>query len=494
MSAARAPHSRPPERRRAARPAARPAARALAALALLLAAGTASAQGGEPAAPTAPSGRAPGTAPPARPNLVLVLADDLGWNDVGYHGSRVETPTLDRLAAEGVRLEQFYVLQECTPTRAALLTGRHPVRYGLQEGVFWAWTRVGLPLEERTLAEALRAAGYRTAIIGKWHLGHHEPAYRPRARGFDRQYGMYTGIIDHFQHRYYEGIDWRRDGEPLREEGWATTLMGREAARLIDEHDFDARPLFLYFAPFAPHAPPQPPPEHAHRYDTVFASEMRRKYAATVTGMDDAIGAVVAALERRGVRDRTLIVFASDNGGDPALGASNDPLRGGKDDLWEGGVRVPALAVWPGVLPAGAAVDVPIHVTDLYPTLLARAGVAPDADPERPLDGLDAWPAIARGEPLPREEMLINVMGRQSALRAGDWKIVRSTGPAGLSVELFDLSRDPGEKRDLSRRRPDELDELSARLLRWQQQVVRPLGPYPERLPLGYRVPAFWGD
>jgi arylsulfatase A-like enzyme len=345
-----------------------------------------------------------------------------------------------------------------------------------------------MPLDERTLAEALRAAGYATVMVGKWHLGHHEPAYLPRGRGFDHHYGIYTGIVDHFQHRYYQGLDWHRDGEPLREEGWATTLMGQEAARRVEQHDFAAKPLFLYFAPLAPHAPPQPTPELLAGYDESFGDEMRRKHAAMVTGMDDAIGLVVAALERKGVLDRTLIVFASDNGGAPALGSRNEPLRGEKDQLWEGGVRVPALAHWPGVLPAGGAVEVPLHVTDLYPTLLARAGAS--AEQPEPVDGLDAWPAIARGEALPREEMLINLMGRQSAIRVGDWKLVRTSG----EVELFDLSRDPGEKRNLARSQPDRLDQMQSRLLAWQQQAARPLGPYPQTLPPGFRIPTVWGD
>jgi len=428
--------------------------------------------------------------PPPHPNIVILLADDLGWDDVGYHGSEIKTPRIDKLAADGVQLDQFYAMQECTPARAALLTGRHPIRYGLQEGVFWPWNKVGLSLKERTLPQALREAGYATTMIGKWHLGIFEPAYLPMARGFDHHYGgPYTGLMDYFQHRYYT-LDWHRDGHPLVEEGYATTLLGREAVRVIEQHDF-AKPLFLYLAFSAPHAPPQAPPEYVQPYASI-ADETRRTYAGMVAALDDQIGRVLDALAKRGVLGSTLVLFASDNGGSPPHGGRNQPLRGIKAELWEGGVRVPAVAWWPGVLPSGVVEKQPIHITDVYPTLLALAG----AKREQPLalDGFDVWGTLARGEPTPRKEMLINAMPKQSAIRVGDWKLVRTNNPSEFTVELFDLAKDPDEERDVSRQFPEQVDALEARLSAYQSQAVPALGPFPLNMPVGYQVPKVWGD
>ncbi|GAG39880.1 unnamed protein product, partial [marine sediment metagenome] len=172
-----------------------------------------------------------------KPNIVFILADDLGFKDVGYHGSKIKTPNIDKLASEGVRLEQFYVQPVCSPTRSSLMTGRYPMRYGLQVGVVRPWAQYGLPLEERTLAQALKEAGYTTAICGKWHLGHLDSKYLPTARGFDHQYGHYNGALNYFTHIRDKGLDWHRDDEPLREEGYTTDLLADESVRLIERHD-----------------------------------------------------------------------------------------------------------------------------------------------------------------------------------------------------------------------------------------------------------------
>ena len=224
---------------------------------------------------------------------MLLLADDLGWGDVGFHGSAIETPSIDALAAGGVDLSQFSVMPVCSPTRAALLTGRYPMRYGMQQGA------THLPLSERTLAERLRAVGYRTALVGKWHLWRH-PAYLPTKRGFDHQYGLYTGATDYFE-RTFAGSDepnWFRDDQPLLEEGYATDLIADEAVRLIRDHD-PRRPLFLWVSFNAPHTPLSVPERYAERYPDLAPGP--RLYAQVVSGMDDAIGRVVAALEDRGL-------------------------------------------------------------------------------------------------------------------------------------------------------------------------------------------------
>lgn len=423
-----------------------------------------------------------------RPNIVFLLADDLGWSDVGYHGSEIETPNLDRLAETGVRLEQFYTMQICSPTRAALLTGRHPSRYGLQGFVIRPHSDSGLPPSERTLAEVLHEAGYVTAITGKWHLGHAREEFLPTRRGFDHQYGSYNGSTNYRSHTRDGGLDWFRDDRPLVEEGWITELTGREAARLIREHDV-SRPLFLYVPFLAAHTPLMAPPEMKARYASL-ESGPRRVFAAMVTEMDREIGRIVEALEERGMRKNTLIVFASDNGANEGFGGDNDPLRGGKYMLYEGGIRVPALANWPGVLEAGRVERSPMHVVDWFPTLLGLAGVEPDASP--PLDGFDFWPTLAHGAPSPRTEMLLDVSPSWHGLRRGDWKLIvrfesgkdlrrrrrRSRKPLTemkrrvTAMELYDLAADPGETVNVLPDHPEIGKELSERLRVYAEQAA----------------------
>src|SRR5205823_3781658 len=252
------------------------------------------------------------TAAAPRPNIVFLLADDLGSHDVGWRGGEIKTPHLDKLARSGARLEQFYVQPVCSPTRAALMTGRYPLRHGLQVGVVRPWAQYGLPLEERTLPEALRDAGYETAICGKWHLGHFRPEYLPTRRGFDHQYGHYNGALDYFTPVRDGGFDWHRDDTECRDEGYTTHLLAKEALRLIRGRD-KAKPLFLYVPFNAVHAPHQVPESYKAPYASL--PEPRRTYAGMVAAMDEAIGQIAAALDETGIRKDTLIVFASDNGG-----------------------------------------------------------------------------------------------------------------------------------------------------------------------------------
>ena len=237
--------------------------------------------------------RAETSASPPRPNIVFIMSDDQGWGDVGFNGGDIQTPNLDRLAAGGARLEQFYTQALCSPTRAALLTGRYPIRYGLQIGVVRPHARYGLPNEERTLAHALREAGYRTAMSGKWHLGTAEPAFLPRQQGFDPHYGLYTGNFDYFTHRRDGGLDWHRNDEPIEEEGYSTHLLANEAVRLIDQH-ISTQPLFLYVAFYAPHfplqVPPKAPPPAAAR------GARRRPAAGRGAARAEGLGQIVAAL------------------------------------------------------------------------------------------------------------------------------------------------------------------------------------------------------
>jgi arylsulfatase A-like enzyme len=435
----------------------------------------------------------------ALPNLVIVLADDLGWNDVGWHSSDIATPNLDRLAAQGVKLERFYSHPTCTPTRAALLTGRYASRHGLQSAVLRPWEAHGLPLSEHTLAEALRQAGYRTALVGKWHLGAGAPEQLPTRRGFELHYGQYLGSIDHFTHRRMGGLDWHRNERATDDVGYSTELLAREAERVILEHDA-AQPLFLLAAFSAPHAPVQAPPEYLAR--TVHLAPERRVYGAMVAALDDAVARVHSALEQRGMLERTLVLFASDNGGSLTGGASNRPLRGGKAGLYEGGVRVPAFALWPGRLPAGAQSNAGLHFVDVYPTLLGLAGRASDERSE--LDGRDAWPTLALGRPSPHEELLLHAEPNRGALVVGDWKLVlngerpeedESVVPADRRVvELFQLAADPGERRNLAGAQSERTRELLERLEQRLASAAKPLGTYRREPPPGYRAPAVWGE
>lgn len=426
---------------------------------------------------------APTAGAEAPPNIVYIVADDQGWKDVGFHGSDIATPNLDRLAREGARLEQFYAQPMCTPSRAALLTGRYPHRYGLQTLVIPSAGTYGLATDERLLPQALQAAGYRTAIVGKWHLGHADGKYWPRQRGFDYQYGPLLGEIDYFTHSAHGTRDWFRDNQPVAEEGYATQLLGEDAVRLIDGHD-PATPLFLYLAFTAPHAPYQAPAAYLDRYAHI-ADPARRAYAAMITAMDDQIGAVLEALRRRGMRENTLVVFQSDNGGPRSarftgevdmskstIPADNGPYRDGKGMLYEGGTRVVALINWPGHIPAGVVVDEVIHVVDMYPTLVGRAGATITGS--KPLDGLDVWPTLAAGKPSPRQEMVYDIEPFRAAIRQGDWKLVwQATLPS--RVELFDLATDPSETTNLAARHPEKVAELQRRIESLAGEAVPPL-------------------
>lgn len=420
----------------------------------------------------------------SRPHVVHIVADDLGWKDVGFNGcTDIRTPNIDRLAAEGAVLEQFYAQPMCTPTRAAIMTGRYPYRYGLQTAVIPSVSAYGLDTTEWLMPQCLKEAGYRTAIVGKWHLGHADKRWWPRQRGFDYQYGAMIGELDYFTHDEHGVLDWFRDNEPVREEGYTTTLLGRDAARLIEGHD-PATPLYLYLAFNAPHTPYQAPQEYIDRYSSI-SDPTRRTYAAMVACLDDEIGRVVGALERKGMRGNTLILFHSDNGGTRnamfsgvmadmegvTLPCDNGPFREGKGTLFEGGTRVCALANWPGRIAPGR-VDGLIHVVDLYPTLAALAGASTDKC--KPLDGLDVWETIARGAPSPRTEIVYNIEPFRGAIRQGNWKLIwRTTLPS--SVDLYDISADPSEVQNVAGAHADLVSALQRRIDALAADAAKPL-------------------
>ena len=418
-----------------------------------------------------------------KPNIVYIVADDLGWKDVGFHGSDIKTPNLDRLAADGARLERFYAQNMCTQSRAALLTGRYPFRYGLQTIVIPSAGTYGLPTDEWLLPQALKAAGYTTAIVGKWHVGHADQKFWPRQRGFDYQYGPLLGEIDYFTRLAHGTIDWFRDNERVIENGYVTTLLGDDAVRVIEQHDADT-PLFLYLAFTAPHAPYQAPQEYLDKY-TGIEDPSRRAYAAMITCMDDQVGRVVKALEKQRMRKNTLIMFQSDNGGprsakftgevdmsQATIPADNGPYRDGKAMMYEGGHRVVSLANWPGKIKAGTVVDQPIHIVDVFPTLTGLAGVS--TNESKPLDGLNVWPVIAQGAASPRTEVVYNLEPFRAAISQGDWKLVWGI-VVPSKVELFNLKDDPSEQMNLADRNPEKVTELQARVQALAAEGVAPL-------------------
>ncbi len=416
------------------------------------------------------AGAAPASRP-APPNILFIVADDLGWSDVGWHGGFAKTPRMDALVRSGVELDQHYVQPVCTPTRTALLSGRYPGRFGPQ--ALAPSNLRAMPLGTVTLASLLKSAGYATSMAGKWHLGA-RPEWGPNHYGFDRSYGTMTGAADPWTHKYRKGNpyedSWHRDGRRLDEEGNATELVAAEAVRRLEERK---SPWFLYVPFHAVHTPVDAPDEYKKLYDGVkfhddpAKHDSRLRMAAMVSQLDAKIGQLVDVLEKTGQRENTLIVFTSDNGGieslknayvgkvgDSPLNSENDPLRGQKNTLYEGGIRVCAFANWPGKL-APRKVEAPMHAVDWLPTLAGLAGCKLEANG----DGLDRWAALQGAETAPRT--IYVAMRQGAALRHGTWKLI---APPKGKPQLYDLAADPFEKSDLAAEKPEILDDLSKRL------------------------------
>lgn len=430
-----------------------------------------------------------------KPNIVLVLADDLGWADAGCYGSpRIRTPHLDRLAAQGVRFPQFYANgPECTPTRTALLTGRYQQRVGGLEcaigtggvGRYDDAIRLaeqhalGLPASEPTLAKQLQKAGYATALIGKWHLGYEE-SFSPARHGFDHALYCLGGGMDYFHH-VEEGPEpvpvLRLNGQPEQREGYFTDLVAGEAVRWLAQRQ--GQPFFLYLPFTAPHSPyqgpgeklPAPLPPDSTRWRQ--SSAPPEVYAAMVESLDSAIGRILEALEKGNLSGQTLVIFTSDNGG--TASATPCGLRGLKGQTFEGGIRVPCIARWPGVLPAGTTYPHPAISFDLTASCLRAAGLPPDAS--MPLDGIDLLQRIAAKEPPPARDLFWRQRRGERiwrVAREGPLKLVALQEGAKLSEFLFDVQADPAESCDLASARPKDASRLREKLRAWEQ-AVRPV-------------------
>lgn len=394
----------------------------------------------------------------AAPNVVFIMADDLGWNDVGYHGSEIKTPNIDALVTQGVELDRYYAFPLCSPTRVALMTGRSPIRQGVDSPI---GPNGGLPLDEHLLPETMRAAGYQTFMAGKWHLGIERIASHPYRRGFDRSYGHLGAAVDYFAHNWLGGLDWHRNGEVLREEGYSTELITAEALDQIKTRD-KSKPMFLYVCFNAPHTPLQATPVYLERYPDI-ENPNRKVFAAMVSAMDDGVGQILAAIDAEGISDDTLVVWVSDNGGSLRAGASNEPLRGGKSSAFEGGIRVPGVVRWNGVLEAGRKLDQQVSAHDWFQTLTSAVGVKPQNT--KPFDGVDMWPALKDGTAVTRHETVIGVDGNYAIFHDG-WKLVEFTprNADRTTRHLFRIEDDPNEEDDLIEVKPDLAADLLARI------------------------------
>ncbi|XP_062594709.1 arylsulfatase B-like [Saccostrea cucullata] len=425
-----------------------------------------------------------------KPHILLVIADDFGYNDIGYHGSEIKTPNLDKLAGEGIKLENYYVQPICTPTRSQLMSGRYQIHTGLQHGVIRPPQPNGLPLDSPILPEKLKEAGYATHAVGKWHLGFYKKEYLPTSRGFDSYFGYLTGAEDYFTHERCFGkmcgTDLHENTSPANYSGvYSAHLFSQKAADVVKNHNTN-QPLFLYLPFQSVHGPLQVPEKYIQPYMHI-KDVQRRTYAGMVSAMDEAIGNLTDVLKQKGMWDNTLMVFSTDNGGQIHAGGNNYPLRGWKDSLWEGGVHGVGFVHGQMLKRKGIVSRDLIHVSDWFPTLVSMVGG--NLNGTQPLDGVDQWRTINDGStPSQRKSILHNIdplyppVGQRllsspfdnrirAAVRMGDWKLVtgfpgngswvppphmksqdmpKVNNEAEKNIWLFNITEDPNEHNDVS--------------------------------------------
>ena len=455
-----------------------------------------------------------------------MVADDLGWADVGYHGGDIDTPSLDALAREGVQLDRFYTTPICSPTRAALMTGRNPMRLGVAYGVILPWDTIGIDPAERFLPEAFLEAGYQTAMVGKWHLGHAQQTYHPNNRGFEHFYGHLHTEVGYFPPFANQGgKDFQVNGVSIEGDGYETFLLADEASRYIRERD-PQKPFFLYMPFLAPHTPLDAPPELITKYQDIETElpparshhtdgtreaakqrgfpSARPMYAAVVDAMDQAIGQVLNTLDEQGISENTLLLFMSDNGGAAYSvgGANNAPLRGGKGEVFEGGIRVVASMRWPERLEAGTRMDQIMTVMDVFPTLMEAVDIAPGA--HRNWDGSSLWSSITEGAEAPRTDYVFfasetPIYGMFNlTLFNQDWKLVQelvqNQTQTSVTNYLFDVGNDPNEYENLAEAHPDKVAEMDRIIHQWR--ATYPIYGTRSYLtgPPGWRAPKDWAS
>lgn len=410
-----------------------------------------------------------------QPNIVFLIADDLGWADVQFHGGSVPTPHLNALLKSGLELQQHYVAPVCSPTRAGFLTGRYWSRFGVTTPT----NQLALPIETATLASVLRKSGYTTCISGKWHLGS-ETRWGPNHFGFDHSYGSLAGGVTPWSHFYKKGIHsvtWHRNEQLINEPGHVTDLVTNEAVQWIQQQK-KGQPFFLYVPFTAVHLPIRESTTWLDRVPQRIAGVVPRQYAACLLHLDDAVGRIVKAIELTGQRENTLIIFTSDNGGSTAenndtkypnddcpngrLPGNNLPLRGKKGDLYDGGVRVPTIASWQSKIAAGSKSSTPVHIVDWMPTFCKLAGAQVESKKLK-WDGQDIWTVLSGEEELaPRALYSAGTHFRSQSLRDGDWKLIlfQNKGSEQERAELYNITKDPSEKTNLASKEPERLQMM----------------------------------
>ena len=416
-----------------------------------------------------------------KPNIIVIVGDDMGYADLGVHGCKdIPTPNLAALAAAGARFTNGYVSGPyCSPTRAGLLTGRYQTRFGHEfnpggrDGA-----EAGLPLTEKTLADRLKAAGYHTAMVGKWHLGNGE-MFHPLSRGFDEFFGFLAG-----GHSYFpgNGAPILRGREPVEEKAYLTDAFTREAVDFLGRQAQSDKPFLLYLAYNAVHTPMHADDARLEKFAAI-PDKKRRTYAAMMSAMDDGVGAVRAKLDETGLAENTLVFFISDNGGPTMRGtttnaSSNAPLRGSKRTTLEGGVRVPFFVAWPGRISPGTVYENPVIQLDIFSTAIAAAGIPPQRDWR--VEGVDLAPYLSGAKSEPPHDALYWRFGRQMAIRKGDWKLIAydpvvdgGTGKA-TPQKLYNLAKDVGELHDLIADYPEKARELQAAWDEWNKENAPP--------------------
>ncbi|MGV3541468.1 MAG: sulfatase-like hydrolase/transferase [Rufibacter sp.] len=421
-------------------------------------------------------------APAKKPNIIIILADDMGWGDVGYHGSKIKTPHLDQLAKEGTQLNRFYVAAVCSPTRAGLLTGRYPDRFGLRTTVIPPWSTFGVDTKEVFLPEMLAKAGYKNrAVLGKWHLGHADLKYHPLNRGFTHFYGHLNGAIDYFTHEREGELDWHNDFKPSFDKGYSTDLLTDEAVKNIKSYHGQS-PFFIYLAYNAPHGPLQAKEEDMkpYGYDPNKPSfgnkntlekegkqgrgnNQEQTYSAMVTNMDYNIGRILKTLKDLKIDDNTIVLFHSDNGPAPEVKVSSaGELRGAKFTEWDGGVRVPAIIKWPAGLKGPKVNNQLMGYIDIMPTLLEIAGVT--EKPKNPLDGISMVPVLTGKQPEIQRSFYLG----SGAIITNNWKLIaaKDLNPKMKLKEdhLFQIVKDPSEKNNVAQANPAIYTDLKKQL------------------------------
>ncbi|MDP4836145.1 MAG: sulfatase-like hydrolase/transferase [Burkholderiales bacterium] len=410
-----------------------------------------------------------------KPHIIYIMANDLGWRDLGFHGGRAPTPHIDALSGSGARLEGFYTLPHSSSTRAALLTGRYPYRFGLQTNSILSWSTYGIPQGERLLSQALNLAGYRTALLGSWLLGHAKRSHLPTQRGFDYFYGSLTPTGDHLKKINTIGLnDWFEGEKQITEFGYATDLISKKSTTLIEEHD-QTIPLFMLINFPTPGMPLQAPHNLVTKFNQ-FEDQATQTYLAMVSQIDAAVGKIIIALDKKGIRQDTVIIFHSDNGGSvkrkylsgdgdsKKTVSDNGPFRSGSGSLYEGGVRVPAIVSWPGKIKPAISTE-RVHVLDLYVTLLEFAGASTSKnDQVKPVDGISISPLLFENKLLPKRTLVLNVTELGGAILRDNWKLILvSTLPS--QRELYDIENDPSEEINVVSKYPEIADELTDALL-----------------------------